>query len=88
MKVIFKSSFERDLKKIGNKSLVPEIEKMIENIEKAANVNDIENIKKLSGYKTFYRIKIKDFRLGLNIENDTVYFVRFLPRKDIYKLFP
>ncbi|NPA92437.1 MAG: type II toxin-antitoxin system RelE/ParE family toxin, partial [Chloroflexi bacterium] len=39
-------------------------------------------------YTSFYRIRLGDYRLGLEIEGDTVVFVRFLHRRDIYRYFP
>jgi mRNA interferase RelE/StbE len=88
MNLIFKSSFERDIKKVTDKDLIILIENAMRNTEEAGKLQEISNIKKLSGYKTYYRIKIKDHRIGLCIENDTVYFVFFRHRKDIYKVFP
>ena len=84
----YRTSFERDIKKITDKKLLDSIAETIENIEKSESIKDIDNLKKMSGYKTFYRIKINDYRLGITIDNNIVNVVRFLHRKDIYKLFP
>ncbi|HEY4721787.1 MAG TPA: type II toxin-antitoxin system RelE/ParE family toxin [Anaerolineae bacterium] len=46
------------------------------------------NIKKLQGGTNYYRIRVGDYRVGLVVESDTVTFVRFLHRKDIYRYFP
>lgn len=43
---------------------------------------------KLEGYKIAYRIKLGDYRIGVFIEDETIEFVRFVHRKDIYKKFP
>jgi len=88
MKIIFKQSFLKTLTKNRNKSLKDDIADAIENVELAININEIRNIKKLKGYKDFYRIKIGSYRLGLKIEKDIVYFVDIDHRKDIYKHFP
>ena len=42
----------------------------------------------MEGFKNAYRIKIGDYRIGVFIEEDTIEFVRFVHRKDIYKKFP
>jgi mRNA interferase RelE/StbE len=88
MKLVFKSSFERDIKKIADKELLSMIKNVISNVEFADNVNDIAHLRKLVNFKSFYRLKVKDYRIGLNIDNGTVYFVRFLHRKDIFRVFP
>jgi len=46
------------------------------------------NLKKLKGFKTAYRIRVGDYRIGLFISNDTVEFARVVHQKDIYKVFP
>jgi mRNA-degrading endonuclease RelE of RelBE toxin-antitoxin system len=48
----------------------------------------IKNLKKLTGYDTYYRIRIGDYRLGIKVDGETVYFVVIEHRKDIYKGFP
>ena len=60
----------------------------IENVEAATRKTEIKNLKKLTGYKHAYRIKIRDYRIGVYIEKDVVEFARVNHRKDIYKIFP
>jgi mRNA interferase RelE/StbE len=49
---------------------------------------DIPNLRKLKGYKYFYRIRFGNYRAGVRIENDILIFERLLHRKDIYKFYP
>ena len=42
----------------------------------------------MEGYSIYYRIRIGNYRIGLQIENELVYFVAFDHRKDIYRNFP
>jgi mRNA interferase RelE/StbE len=45
--------------------------------------------KKIEGYETYYRIRIGDYRLGMEaISGREVVLLRFLHRKDIYRYFP
>jgi len=81
-------SFEKDTDKIRDKELLLEIADFIESIEKVGNIKSIKNIKKLKGTNDYYRIRIGDYRIGLEIKNKTIEFIRFLHRKDIYKYFP
>jgi mRNA-degrading endonuclease RelE of RelBE toxin-antitoxin system len=50
--------------------------------------SELGNLKKLKGVKSYFRLKLGDYRIGLALENNTLVFVRFLDRKDIYKYFP
>jgi mRNA interferase RelE/StbE len=86
--VEFKSSFVRDLKHIRDKALKERVKETIELVEQAQSFPEIGNVKKLRGGDRYYRIRIGDYRLGLVLEDDTVTFVRFLHRKDLYRYFP
>ncbi len=88
MNVEFKGSFLKDLKKIKEKQLQSQIRELIDKVETAGNLTELENMKKLSGSDIYYRIRLGDYRVGLKIENETVCFVRFLHRKDIYRYLP
>jgi mRNA interferase RelE/StbE len=57
-------------------------------VEKADRISQVKNLKKLSGFDSYYRIRIADYRIGLKLIDDTVYFVVLDHRKDIYKEFP
>ena len=65
-----------------------DIEKTIIQVENVKTTIDINQLKKLKGYKSAFRIKVGDYRIGLFIENDVIEFARILHRKDIYNLFP
>ncbi len=88
MNVQFKKSFLKEIKKITNKKLKDLIYDCIINVETAETSRSIKNLKKLVGFNDYYRIKIGDYRIGLQIINNDVYFVVFEHRKEIYKSFP
>ena len=88
MRVEFKKSFARDLKKTKEKQLLQQIKEIIEEVEHAPSVEVINNLKQLKGGENYYRIRLGDYRIGLKLENDVVVFVRFLHRKEIYRYFP
>ena len=89
MKVEFKSSFARDLKKIGDTSLHKNIQAAIEQVSQAQDLRTVTNLKPLGrSAGRYYRIKLGDYRIGLIVAKDVVTFVRFLHRKEIYRYFP
>jgi len=65
MKVEFKKSFLKELKKLKNKSLKSSISDCIVQVESAENLAHIKNLKKLIGYDVYYRIRVGDYRLGV-----------------------
>lgn len=90
MKVEFKDSFLKDIRAVKDKKLRSRLEKLILTVETTDDSSQIPNLKKLKGQKNkvYYRSRIGNYRVGLIIKEDTVIFVRFLNRKEIYRYFP
>ena len=80
--------FDKDINKVHDKTLLNNVADCIEQVQKSENISIIKKIKKIKPSINFYRIRIGDYRIGVSIENNTVEFIRFLHRKDIYKYFP
>jgi mRNA interferase RelE/StbE len=88
MNIAFKTKFLRSIKRIKDNKLKEEIATCILAAEACEQIEDLSQIKKLRGFSDYYRIRIKDYRIGLKLENGTLYFADFAHRKDIYKQFP
>lgn len=90
MKIAFLRSFERDLKKLKkDRQTLSRIREAIEEVEAAGELHDLSSVKKLSGGSgDFYRIRVGDYRLGLELKGDEVVFVRCLHRREVYRYFP
>ncbi len=88
MKVAFSKKYLAAYIKVKDNNLKSGINNAIKNIYQANNIMEIRNLKKMKGYKTFYRIRIGTYRIGVNIQSNTVCIVSFGPRKNFYKKFP
>jgi mRNA interferase RelE/StbE len=88
MKTEFTPSFAKDLKQVRDKNILRRIQEAIQNVKTAASLLEIKNLKRLRGEGHYYRIRLGDYRIGLVIEGNTVVFVRFLHRNEIYRHFP
>jgi mRNA interferase RelE/StbE len=86
--VAFEASFARDLKRIRNKALLRQVQQIIAQVKAAPMLSDIHSLKKMQGYETLYRIRLGDYRIGIEVVGERVIFVRMLHRKDIYRYFP
>jgi mRNA interferase RelE/StbE len=84
----FEKAFVRDFRKLKSKELAQSISGVIKQVSQASTPDEIPNLKKLTGYKSAFRIRIGDYRIGVVIERDIVIFVAFAHRKEIYKRFP
>ena len=88
MKTEFRKSFAKDLRKLGNISLLPKIRQIIEDVENTDRLELLTNIKKLKHKGNYYRIRVEDYRIGISFQDNTVTFVRVLHRREMYRHFP
>ncbi len=88
MNVSFDKSFHKSLLKVKDKTILVKVRSVILLAETATDIWQIPHIKKMEGFKTFYRIRLGDYRIGLELKNSTIWFIIIANRKDIYKNFP
>ncbi len=88
MKVIYKNSFLKDVRKIKERALAMRVKEVLEAIEQAETLQEIVNLKQLKGSTGYYRIRVGDYRIGLRVDGETVTLIRFLHRKEVYRYFP
>lgn len=85
----FKKSFAKDLRKKSKETkLLSRVQEIIQEVDNVGSLHKIKNLKKLKAEGNYYRIRFGDYRIGLIIEDDTIYFVRLLHRSEIYRYFP
>ena len=82
------STFNKEIAKLQDKKLLLAIKTALQHIEAADSLTEIPTLKKLQGSSHYYRMRIKDYLMGLFVNNDLVTLVRFLHRKEIYRYFP
>ena len=88
VETFFRRSFERDLEKIRDRNLLEKIKQSIESVESAGTLSEVSSVRKLKGAANSYRIRVGDYRIGLEADASTAEFVRILHRRDIYRSFP
>ena len=89
MKFGIDKSFARDIDRIKDERVLSRLRTLISTIQDADTLREIPQVKKIEEYETYSRIKLGDYRLGLEaISGREVVLIRFLHRKDIYRYFP
>lgn len=86
-----KLKIQPSVKRYATKSLkhiIAQPDKLFTSIIAAKSLNDIPNLKKLSGYKNAYRIRIDDYRAGFLFEDKVIILTRLLSRKEVCNIFP
>ncbi len=90
MEIFFKPAFVRDFKKLP-REIKNEVRRVCTEIfPTLTHIADYHEcpLKKISGFENYYRIKIKEYRIGFKKEGNSIVFMRVKHRKDIYKIFP
>ena len=72
MRVIVTHQFGKDVDKQLSKEMKLKLADIIEELQKAPNLSSINNLKKLKGYKTAYRVKKGDLRIGFIFEENII----------------
>ena len=89
MNVEFDKSFLKSLDIIKDSKTLQKVETIILKCESAKVLLEIQNVKKLSGFSNYFRIKTGNYRIGFELINkNTIRFIIVAHRKDIYRKFP
>lgn len=85
----YKKTFLKDLSKLPWHSR-HQVEKLVfEEIPKLDNIFATLDIKKMKGYRDYYRVRVGDYRIGCRVEEgNRVVLYRVKSRGNIYKVFP
>ena len=82
MMVILASSAKKDLKKLEKFTQLAVYKKL-----RSLEVDSLpQGVKKLSGYKNIYRIRIGKHRIVYQLDKNTIYIILIRHRRDIYKM--
>lgn len=82
----FHKKILKDIKKLDNSAKL-RLSEFLEEAQNSAKLSDLP-VKKIQGYKDFWRFRLGNYRIGISLEQETIIFRRILHRKDIYKRFP
>ncbi len=88
MEIRFDSRFSRDLRRTRSPQDIRRLRRKIEELEAAPDISGVSNVRKMEGWENHYRIRIGDYRLGVEMEGEVAILQRFRHRRDFYREFP
>ena len=89
MNVKYKKTFLKDLHKLkGSQVYHQAVRFSFEILPGYENIDLVPNVKSLKNYRNRARIRLGQYRIGINIMPDGIELVRILHRKEIYRYFP
>lgn len=89
MKVEYRQLFLKDLKKLKKQPVYQRVFSLaFEIIPNARDLTELNNVKAMKGYPNRYRIRIGDYRVGIEISGERLEIMRVLHRREFYRYFP
>ncbi len=89
MKVQYRQAFLKDLKQLKSSTSYQRIyELAFTTLPEINTLQEISDIKTMRGYTNRYRIRIGDYRVGIEVNGDVIEVMRVLHRREFYRYFP
>ncbi len=89
MKISYRKAFLKDLKKLKKELVYDDIfELAFTMLPKIETLREIPSVKAMSSCSNRYRIRIGDYRIGIELNGDMLELVRVLHRREFYRYFP
>ena len=88
MKVTYRKTFLKELSRIPQKIRIKIEDFVFNQVHQASSIYEINKIEGLKGYKGYFKARFGLYRIGMQLEGDTLIFERVLHRKDIYRYYP
>lgn len=84
MEVVVTKNFIKQVKKCPP-YIQQSAKAVLESLQSAKDIREIPDVKKLEGYKIYYRIRIGDYRIGMKLIKPQIIMITILHRSRIYK---
>ncbi|MBE9140799.1 type II toxin-antitoxin system RelE/ParE family toxin [Nodosilinea sp. LEGE 07088] len=83
------NSSYKDLKKLKSQPVYPQIYNLAFTVlPESSNLQTLPNVKALVGTTNRYRIRVGDYRIGVELNGETLEIMRVLHRREFYRYFP
>lgn len=87
MEIIVAKTFVKQLK-LCPAYIQEATKEVLLSLEKAKELKEVPDVKKLAGYTYYYRIRIWDYRIGIKSEKPGFLIMAIMHKGTIYKKFP
>lgn len=89
MRVEYRKLFLKDLKKLKKQAIYPQIyELAFTTLPSISMLQELSNIKAMVNTSNRYRIRVGNYRVGIELDHKTICIMRVLHRSEFYRYFP
>jgi mRNA interferase RelE/StbE len=89
LEVQYRQAFLKDLKQLKSSTSYQRIYELVfTTLEEINSLEEISDIKAMVGYAGRYRIRIGNYRIGIEVSENVIEVMRVLHRREFYRYFP
>jgi len=89
LEIYYRQAFLRDIKKLKKQPVYDEIfDFVFTTLPNIRTLRELSDIKAMKSYPNRYRIRIGDYRIGIETHGEIIEIVRVLHRREFYRYFP
>lgn len=89
MEVQYRRLFLKDLKKLKGQPVYEKVYNLaFTTLPSIETLQSLNQVKAMKGFPNRYRIRVGNYRIGIEINGDTVEMMRVLHRREFYRYFP
>ena len=89
MKVEYRQLFLKDLKKLKKQPVYERVfDLAFKILPTITDLTELSNVKAMKGYPNRYRIRIGNYRVGIEVSGEQLEMMRVLHRREFYRYFP
>ena len=80
--------FARDLRRVRSDQIQRRVRRKLEEMEAAPSLAQVRGVKKIADSENHYRVRVGDYRIGLEMDGEIAILQRFGARDGFYRGFP
>ncbi len=89
MDIRYRKTFLKDLEKLKGLPVYEQVYELVFITLPAINyLKDVSSVKSMKGYPSRYRIRIGNYRIGIEYDGHCIELMRILHRREFYRFFP
>lgn len=89
MNIQYRKLFLKDLKNLKGSLIYDRVMQLVfTSLPEANSLKDIAGVTAMKGYPNRYRIRLGNYRIGVEVRGDRVEVIRVLHRGQFYRYFP
>lgn len=89
MEPLYRKAFLKDLKKLKGQPIYDQVfELAFTTLPTVTDLREVSNVKAMTGYPYRYRVRLGDYRVGIEVRGNNIEMIRVLHRREFYRYFP